>query len=1327
MSWFDATGFANLAKSALKEAQKTIDKALDIKEDENVSGSKATLVPSEDLDSGDNFFSSWAVDEPSTSQTTAKRILTPTPTSSNSKRMTTSTSLWGSFTGSFFENPKATEGDKGATVDSPNRPTNLVSDQPKKSSFRSLSLDLPWSGGEPITTPPGREDDKKNIGDDQKDESIDDKAGDEEQQKDDGASIREEIKNFPPVEVVFRERKPRNYSNRLSAISSESDRRSSESCEVLGSSTPDSERTASISTSSSVARLRQSGSFGSVEVLTSPSSVEVLGSTSSHTSSDEVCKDKYSSDSISPVAECEGVEVIPELMEDEEEMSLAEDSYTSASESTLTATVLEFHQPDAMKDLMFKSTSSLDTSFSEGMSPRDCTGSRSSVNLIFTHTSATSQNISPLASTESTSNSATSENLPRSSSTRVSELVVSECINKTVDSQSETQKVLDSVKSNHQSVFSSLPSVVSHKDQDNAGVSISSNNGSESFISKTKTRLVSDSDISSIDMYIATTVGDSENISVSSDTGGVIDNASSSCEEGTLMGSSTEEVPLHVSTSASSSCLKNMLADAMSEKAHLSKEQSPMSSESRSEPVKVGSSGHTSGDELETATSSDIEIISSPTPNGDSSSAASRHSPAKLVQPAPRPRFGSWLMLSGRASHHEDLDTFTGKQKGHQREPSETSSGGSDDCSEAEKLLKKISELTEILEARESKLIDLSRINADLQETNSDLKSQLESQDTNQMSEEYMQRLAALERKFQQAIREKEVLRKQLEHAKAAALASEKEAEEEKDQVIAELREEGEKLSKQQLALNNAIKKLRAMEKENQKTISSLKEQLEEASQELERAKKALSAKEEVERMQIEAVHQLTKNNQRLEKEISTLQSQVDSLTSTLVTCQRELEESRLESASLRQQVSEAVQTAEAGVRERLEDELEAAATQHDSLKATVHDLRDKLTQTEQEHLKRESELRQENLNLLRRLEAAELRAEEYSESVTTATRPLLRQIEALTSSSNTATASWEKQEKRLNQTINDLKSQLSSLSESERASREECSRLNNRSSTLESKLSSYQQEIESLNQKLTNLTSQNTSLREDSIRLNKELAGKKDELKRVEENSKKELAEKDQQLTSERAALDAEKLRNATLQESIRNRGGSGAAAGGGAVNVTGSGVVISAAAGGASTPQIASPRSSPTLSFGHASVAESFSSTVWPNFGDDVFESGSTSGRLSSVYESLRPGHTSLLEGLQAQLKLRDGEVHQLQWELSRRELERAALRDEVAALTAKTEEQELQLTTLSTQYDALLQMYGEKMEESQELRMDLQDIKDMYKAQIDQLLKKEPSVNS
>lgn len=58
-------------------------------------------------------------------------------------------------------------------------------------------------------------------------------------------------------------------------------------------------------------------------------------------------------------------------------------------------------------------------------------------------------------------------------------------------------------------------------------------------------------------------------------------------------------------------------------------------------------SGHTSGDELETTTSSDIEIISSP--NGDGSSTASRQSPAKHLQ---------------RVSHGPELLKFSGKIKG---------------------------------------------------------------------------------------------------------------------------------------------------------------------------------------------------------------------------------------------------------------------------------------------------------------------------------------------------------------------------------------------------------------------------------------------------------------------------------------------------------------------------------------------------------------------------------------------------------------------------------------------------------------------------------------
>lgn len=63
--------------------------------------------------------------------------------------------------------------------------------------------------------------------------------------------------------------------------------------------------------------------------------------------------------------------------------------------------------------------------------------------------------------------------------------------------------------------------------------------------------------------------------------------------------------------------------------------------------------------------------------------------------------------------------------------------------------------------------------------------------------------------------------------------------------------------------------------------------QQEKLSQEVERIKKSLVAKEEMERSQIEAIHQLTKANQIFEKENINLLSQADNLTSTLISLQK--------------------------------------------------------------------------------------------------------------------------------------------------------------------------------------------------------------------------------------------------------------------------------------------------------------------------------------------------------------------------------------------------------------------------------------------------------
>jgi len=123
MSWFDATGFANLAKSALKEAQKTIDKALDIKDEESQSKTSSPISPQDDTD---NFFASWGVKssgEKEIADMSNERVKVESSCSTDTEqesrkdvsvginRMTMSTSLWGSFTGSFFENPRSNTGE----------------------------------------------------------------------------------------------------------------------------------------------------------------------------------------------------------------------------------------------------------------------------------------------------------------------------------------------------------------------------------------------------------------------------------------------------------------------------------------------------------------------------------------------------------------------------------------------------------------------------------------------------------------------------------------------------------------------------------------------------------------------------------------------------------------------------------------------------------------------------------------------------------------------------------------------------------------------------------------------------------------------------------------------------------------------------------------------------------------------------------------------------------------------------------------------------------------------------------------------------------------
>lgn len=1354
MSWFDATGFANLAKSALKEAQKTIDKALDIKDEEE----KVTQVHTEEVS---DFFATWGLknDEESNTQTKV----------SNPKQQNTS-SIWGSFTGSFFETPKIGEKHTSSNIKHSKSLQSTSSDNVEKAQLTS-SMSLPdgLTNEELLEVPKDNEESLKVIsvsnksntntskksknetftGSSTHDEKylLENTSKNETQEtqkdintaecsinedditknsdyfinkKDNKRNVNESELDEQEKEINQKESSTSNTLNRISIVSSDSDKKSLESLEILGSqsnsdctTTPESDAN-SVSDSIGPCAVGLKVNSESVEVLpdslvTSPSSVEILGEWKSDSSpylspieqkhsesssildrddsvtpcgdntnlweeegnnvqkellsSHELPMDKSKTDSniinnpsfndtsvisqtsnslsvidsakVSP----ESVEIIPDV-DELDEASLAEDSYTSASESTVMTVMEPFQQYDQTKSKIEFTTMNvkIHESYSDGKEISLKTSTESQLNT----------NIESLKEKHNL-------HLPL-------EPITTQPIHKSAHLESVSKMIeIDP--------FSQLMSTTIEPAEPEGDIKNEQLQRRESVEYTDQVLIVTDS----------------------------------SCE-GTLIESSSEDNATLVSSAetkvveiplTTSSYVKTMLADAMVEKneidvqshsADMPRENSPISSESRSDLVKIGSdqtSGHTSGDELETTTSSDIEVISSP--NGDSSSTQSRQSPAKL-----------------QMSKGNDLLTKTLKTRGHSRELSEISIGSDDTNLEIEKLLKRIQEMTEVLEARESKLIDVSRMNMELHEQNNSLKKQLDnfekhaeqSQSLNQITDEYTQRLSALERKFQQAIRERDTLRKNLDQLKqeAATRLSSQEMSTinaEKDEIIKELREEGEKLSKQQLLHSNIIKKLRVKEKDNDALIKNQKELIDEQNLELERLKRSLHAKEEVERTQIEAVHTLTAKTKKQEKEILILQEKLDNALYKMDAYKKSLEAAKLDLTETKKNLV----ATEQELKEAIDNASESC-----QLFAQVEELKIKLRQAEESHVKKEEFLKHGNNILLKRLEDAEARSEELSQTISTATKPLLRQLEQLQANLLHKSNTFMKQEKLLTEKNAELQTKLESLIEMDCSLKEENISLKTKISHLESKINTKETEKEQLEDLYKKLQEENKVLAEENLRHQQMVEMLQQTHTNQIKDLKREINALENKVAIERAATDAEKRKNHAILEQQQNIDDE--------------------------------LRLSPTLSIERDSVSSA--NSIWPAFSDSVFDNGS--GRFPVAYDSLRtgPNSTSVFESLQAQLKQRDGEIQQLQWELSRRNIERDALNTELSTLTLKVEDLnskiiEIQslnenLSEIQTRYDALLQMYGEKVEENEELRLDLEDVKEMYKSQIDELLNRD-----
>nr|XP_033335751.1 TATA element modulatory factor isoform X1 [Megalopta genalis]XP_033335752.1 TATA element modulatory factor isoform X1 [Megalopta genalis]XP_033335753.1 TATA element modulatory factor isoform X1 [Megalopta genalis]XP_033335754.1 TATA element modulatory factor isoform X1 [Megalopta genalis] len=1393
MSWFDATGFANLAKSALKEAQKTIDKALDIKEDEEEVEQK--LVLERRAEDGADFFASWGL----------KSNEDVVPIDKNKKiKQEASNSIWGSFSGSFFESPKYREEghDRKQITQSKSLQNTFMEDERSTGLTPSLSFSEDrtskgWNWSERTmekdeirpafdVSIPSNTDETENVVSGMDDETVELVAGRGKEELCSAGYSSNEDNIVANGNTTSSETEQRNVCrqilktevnevNKISSASLETDKRSVDSVEILGSrsstdctTTPESDCN-SIDNSASPSVVGTKLNSESVEILpdslvTSPSSVEILGDWKSDSSPylspvdplhSEISSALDKHDLATPCWEDGNIEQIPTNDRSPNYLSSSdvslhespmEESKTPRNDlcASMESTPSPLLSPSLSASLLVSASTYPTQSYVE-LGPYAHGGKLTS--------SSIGQNLKtyPLECMETSGypDDPDEPSLAEDSYTSASESTVATVFETLMIKQvsmkpcmeTHSSSNLDTVKEKHNLhlPIEAITTQPIRKSTDQTYTSI------DGVLTSKKI----ETDRKSIDLLLNTTIepaepdpepetepkrelilapvsGQEESerysgiaevtqpYSLKSDTMDIVDHhlmsMDSSCE-GTLIESNSEDnaTLIHKSEGkttepplTASSYVKTMLADAMTEKvgeivemegqsSDMPRENSPVSSESRSDLVKIGSdqtSGHTSGDELETTTSSDIEIISRYSPNGDSSSTQSRQS-----------------LTRSQSAKGSDLLTKTLKSRGHSRELSEISIGSDEANLEIETLLKRMQEMTEILEARESKLIDVSRMNMELHEQNSNLKKQLDnfekyaeqSQNLNQIADEYTQRLSALERKFQQAIRERDSLRKNLEQLKmeAATRLSSQEMytlSAEKDEIIKELREEGDKLSKQQLQHSNIIKKLRIKEKESDALIKNQKQLIDEQTSEMERLKKSLHAKEEVERTQIEAVHTLTAKTRKQEKDILALQEKLDTTLHKMDAYKTSLDATKMDLI----ETKKLLLATEAELKDATNNAGESC-----QLLAQIEELTLRLRESKEMHAKKEEFLKHENNELLKRLETAEARSEELSESVSMATKPLVRQLEQLHTNLSQKCNNFMKQEKALSEKNIELQTKVEQLVETNRYLKEESVNLNSKLSQLESKLVVKEDEVSRLQELYDELTIEKERLMEETVRHRRTIETLEQSHSSQIMELNREIVALENKLAVEKAATDAEKRKNYAISEQRRNID--------------------------REEPQ--NPHN-PTNETVNLQISPKATDFIWPLF--DVGGDDENTERFAMAYDCLRAGSssTSVFENLQAQLKQKDGEIQQLQWELSRRNVERDALNTELSMLTLKIEDLNnkvshitvlnANLQDIQTRYDALLQMCGEKMEENEELRLDLQDVKDVYKTQIDQLMK-------
>lgn len=567
-----------------------------------------------------------------------------------------------------------------------------------------------------------------------------------------------------------------------------------------------------------------------------------------------------------------------------------------------------------------------------------------------------------------------------------------------------------------------------------------------------------------------------------------------------------------------------------------------------------------------------------------------------------------------------------------------------------------------------------------------------------------------------------------------------------KDEQIAQLFEEGQMLAKKELTHMNTIKRLRAKERDFDKSTEGLRRRCDKAEAEVAALQEKLRKASAIEKAQSDTIRDMSKAQKELEK----LQRENADMADKLASLGRE-------HADMKKQYEEKAFEAQEASLAEAQSRVSELETQLSKRGAEVSELQERLKQEREalEHeleaeiksaSRKETELRDEVKDLEARVEhyralseAARATSSSDGGSKEASESALVQQVEVLQAQHAIASENWAGIETRLRDRVAEMERELESAKTQEISLRKKYKDLSLGSRSLAAEKEQLADELSALQSDLERARTEARSAKSALTEAETAQRARLDELTKRISSLESDKAALTEELESVRARLDEAERINAELDATPPS---------------------LPPPADFEPESEFVAAASSPVLGYTsrfdrHRSVSRgtpmmeqgsAFGSAFGNTFGNadtSMASSELPTAEISRV-TSPTPGNTSrdysssatgapatsmqLVGKMNMTIRLLESELAQTRADLDKAKKEKEAVYQEVAGLfrtNEKLHKYEAEATELRAQVEDLkareqtaLEMLGEKSERVNELQADVQDLKDMYRQQIEQL---------